>query len=253
MEKFYVAHHGIQKGPWSLNEISQKLSSKELEWNDYIYDQKLEDWVLILEFPALTSLFNKSFKNPIVEVKSTKVSNDTENDRAWYILKQNNNYGPFSKQEMVQMLQSKTLFEYDFIWKKNQDSWKRLSDIEEFSPQQIKAMYQVWSADKDGEIFYRRRHARADYQSSLIVHDRTKIYAAHSLEISAGGAGLTIDKADFAMNNELYLHFRPSDQVPAFNAVCKVVMKTGIKYGVQFTHVSAAIKDVIAKYTQKAA
>ena len=253
MEKFYVAQNGIQKGPWSLNEISQKLLSKELEWNDYIYDQKLEDWVLILEFSALTELFNKSFKNPIAEVKTPTTSDDKEAHRAWYILKQNNNYGPFSKQEMVQMLQSKTLFEYDFIWKKNQDSWKRLSEIEEFSPQSIKAMYQVWSADKDGEIFYRRRHARADYQSSLIVHNRIKIYAAHSLEISAGGAGLKIEDAEFSLNNELFLHFRPSDQVPAFNAVCKIVMKSGIKYGVQFTHVSTAIKDVISKYTKKAA
>ncbi len=253
MEKFYVAHDGIQKGPWSLNEIAEKLSDKELDWNDYIYDQKLEDWVLLLEFPPLTKTFNRSFKNPIVEIKSAKAFVDAESDRAWYILKQNNNYGPFSKREMVQMLQSKTLFEYDFIWKKNQDSWKRLSDIPEFQPDQIKLIFNSWAHDKDGELFFRRRHARANYQSSLIIHDRKKIFKAHSLEISAGGAGLTIENVDFKVNHELYLHFRSSDQVPAFNAICKVVSQSSAKYGVQFTQISAAAKDSIEKYIKKAA
>ena len=253
MEKFYVAHGGIQKGPWTLAEVSQKLSTKELEWNDYIYDHKAEDWLLLLEFSALTELFNKSFKNPIVEPKKTKAVADPEKDRAWYILKQNNNYGPFSKNEMVQMLQSKTLFEFDFVWKKDQESWKRLADIPEFSPAQIKSLYAMWDKDQDGELFFRRRHARANYNSSLVVHDRKKVFKAQSIEISAGGAGLSVSSVDFTIDQELYLHFRPSDQVPAFNAVCKIVSKSGDKYGVQFMNISALAKDSISKYTQKAA
>ncbi len=253
MEMYYVAQDGIQKGPWLLTEISKKLSTKELLWNDYIYDQKAEDWVLLLEFSALTETFNKSFKNPIAENVKTKVIPDLEKDRAWYILKQDNNYGPFSKNEMVQMLQSKTLFEYDFVWKKDQDSWKRLSDVPEFSPQQIKSLYANWNADQDGELFFRRRHARAHYFSSLIVHDRKKVFKAQSLEISAGGAGIKMSDVDFKIDQELYLHFRSSDQVPAFNAVCKIVSKSGFNYGVQFLHISAFAKDSITKYAAKAA
>ena len=253
METYYVAHNGIQKGPWLLSEISQKLSAKELVWNDYIYDKKIEDWVLLLEFSALTETFNKSFKNPIVSTANTKVNVEPEKDRAWYILKQDNNYGPFSKNEMVQMLQSKTLFEFDFVWKKDQDSWKRLSDVSEFSPEQIKNLHSSWNADQDGELFFRRRHARAHYKSSLIIHNRKKVFKAQSLEISAGGAGITISNENFSVDQELYLHFRSSDQVPAFNAVCKVVSKSGNKYGVQFLHISAFAKDSIIKYTAKAA
>ncbi len=254
MEKFYVAHHGLQKGPWTLNEVSEKLLAKELDWNDYLYDQKQEDWVLLLEFPSLTQLFNKSFKNPIVETKKFKAVQDSEKDRAWYILKQNNNYGPFSKPEMVQMLQSKSLFEFDFIWRKDQDSWKRLAEVEEFSPEQIKKMYEnSLAAKEDDALFYRRRHARANYQSSLIIHNGNKIFKAHSFEISAGGAGLQIENMNFELNSELYLHFRPSDQVPAFNAICKVVSKYGAKFGVQFLTISVAAKDSISKFTQNAA
>ncbi len=253
METYYVAHNGIQKGPWPLSVISQKLSAKELGWNDYIYEKKIEDWVLLLEFSALTETFNKSFKNPIVPAENTKVNADPVKDRAWYILKQDNNYGPFSKNEMVQMLQSKTLFEFDFVWKKDQDSWKRLSDVPDFSVEQIKNLHSDWKPDQDGELFFRRRHARAHYKSSLVIHNRKKIFKAQSLEISAGGAGITISNVDFSIDQELYLHFRSSDQVPAFNAVCKVVSKSGNKYGVQFLHISAFAKDSIIKFTAKAA
>lgn len=254
MQKFYVAHSGIQKGPWSLDEVTQQLSQKSLAWHDYIYDSKTEDWVLLLEFPQLTELFNKSFANPIVvDPKPAKDILDPVKDRAWYILKQNNNYGPFSQGEMVQMLQSKTLFEFDFIWKKGLESWKRLADIPEFHSDNMKEMYQTLAKDPNSEIFFRRRHARVEYQSSIIIHNKKRVFKAHSLEISAGGAGIVIDNVDFKLESELHLHFCPSESVPAFNTACKVVSRSGNKYGVQFSNVTTLVKDTISKFTKKAA
>lgn len=253
MEKFYVAHDGIQKGPWSLQDVSAYLTNKELAWHDYIYDQKTEDWILLLEFPPLTELFNKSFANPIVDIKKAKDVLDPVKDRAWYILKQNNNYGPFSQAEMVQMLQSKTLFEFDFIWKKGLESWKRLADVPDFHPDQIKELYQTFSKDPNSEMFFRRRHARAEYSSSIIIHDKKRVFKAESFEISAGGAGLVIPNVDFKLGNELHVHFCPSELVPAFNAPCKVVSRSGDKFGVQFSTITTVAKDSISKFTKKAA
>ncbi|MFZ3230501.1 MAG: GYF domain-containing protein [Pseudobdellovibrio sp.] len=254
MEKFYVAHNGVQKGPWSFAEVSAKLTNKEIAWNDYLYDQKTEDWILLLEYPLLTELFNKSFANPIiVDKKPLKESQDPVKDRAWYILKQNNNYGPFSQVEMIQMLQSKTLFEFDFVWKRGLESWKRLAEIPEFKPDQIREIFQSLPPDSSSEVFFRRRHARVEYVSSLVLHNRKKLFTAHSFEISAGGAGLVIEHADFAIDSEVYLHFSPSDQVPAFNAVCKVASKFGNKYGMQFLNITAQAKESISKLTKKAA
>lgn len=251
MEKFYVAHDGIQKGPWSLEDVSTQLTKKELAWHDYIYDQKTEDWVLLLEFPPLTDLFNKSFANPIiVDTKKVKDILDPVKDRAWYILKQNNNYGPFSQSEMVQMLQSKTLFEYDFIWKKGLESWKRLADVPDYHPDHIKELYATYSKDPTSEMFFRRRHARAEFSSSIIVHDRKKVYKAHSFEISAGGAGLIIDNVSFKVDDELHLHFSPSESVPAFNTPCKIVSHSGNKFGVQFSGITTSVKDSITKFTK---
>ncbi|MBC7464594.1 MAG: DUF4339 domain-containing protein [Bdellovibrio sp.] len=254
MQKFYVAHEGIQKGPWSLEDVTGLLNKKELAWHDYIYDSKTEDWILLLEFPPLTEVFNKSFANPIVvDPNKAKEILDPVKDRAWYILKQNNNYGPFSQGEMVQMLQSKTLFEFDFIWKKGLESWKRLADVPEFTADSMKELYQTFNKDPNSEIFFRRRHARVGFQSSLIIHDKKRVFKAHSLEISAGGAGLVIENVDFKLDSELHLHFCPSEGVPAFNTACKIVSRSGNKYGVQFSNVTTMIKDTITKYTKRAA
>ncbi|MBC7420509.1 MAG: DUF4339 domain-containing protein [Bdellovibrio sp.] len=250
MQKFFIAHEGIQSGPFTLDDISSKLSQKNLQWNDYIYDEKNEDWILLLEFPLLTSLFNKSFKNPINVLKPVINHQDPLRDRAWYILKQNNNYGPFSKGEMIQMLQSKTLFEFDFVWKQGLASWKRLSEVNDFQPEEVRKIFEV--AAGETEIFFRRRHARSEYGCSLILHDRKKIFKGQSFEISAGGAGIIVDAMEFKMDQQLYLHFSPGGPVPAFNAICCVVSISGNKYGLRFMHIAAQTKDLITKYTNKA-
>ena len=255
MEKYFVAHLGIQKGPWTIGEISERLNEKNLMWNDYIYDEKNNDWILLLESPLFTSLFNASFLSPIKANPNQRVQNDPVRDRSWYILKQENNYGPFSQLEMIQMLQSKTLFEFDFIWRHGLDSWKRLAEVSEYTPERIKQIFEAMKTTPtttDKEIFFRRKHARAQYGSSLLLHDRKKLFKAESFEISAGGAGFEAPEVQFELEKQLYLHFKPSDQVPAFNAICKVVNRAGTKYGVQFLHVSAAAKEKIAKFTNTA-
>ena len=102
MSTYYIAHQGQQQGPFSISEIELKLNSEKIFWHDYIYDTKSEDWVLLMEYPALTKLFNQSFENPIKDnPKIMKPDADPMKQRIWYVLKQNNNYGPFSKTELI--------------------------------------------------------------------------------------------------------------------------------------------------------
>jgi hypothetical protein len=254
MKKYFVAKEGIQKGPWTLDEITQNIQSKVLSWNDYIYDEKVNVWLFLFEFPSLTESFNRSFKNPLQKTK-TITNFDTYKDRVWYILKSNENYGPFTASEMVQMLQSRTLFEYDFVWRQDQSSWQRVSDVSEFKHEKIKELFEV-SAQENTEIqktFFRRRFPRVEYKCELLIHDHQKVYSAQSIEISAGGASFKLDNVNFEVDDQVYLHFKPGGDVPAFNATCKIVSKSSNKYGVSFTNVSNSVKEQIVKYTKKAA
>lgn len=254
MKKYFVAKEGIQKGPWTLEQITQNIQNKVLTWNDYIYDEKVNSWQYLFEFPALTNSFNKSFKTPIHKTK-TITNFDAYKDRVWYILKTNENYGPFTAIEMIKMLQSKTLYEFDFIWRQDFVSWKRVADVDEFHESKIKEIFEA-SNQENNEVqkfFFRRRFPRAEYKCELLIHNRQEVYPAESMEISSGGASFRIERVEFKIGDDIYLHFKPGQNVPAFNATCKIVSKNGTKYGVSFTNVSNLVKEQIAKYTSKAA
>lgn len=255
MHKYFVAKEGIQKGPWSLQEITQNIQKKVISWNDYIYDEKANDWLFLFEFPQLTELFNRSFKTPLLNKPTTSPTNYYE-ERVWYILKQNENYGPFCYLDLIQMLQSKTLFEHDFLWRTGRTSWKRLSEIEEFGAERLKEVFKLIAEEKNEKVekvFFRRRHPRAKYNCELLIHNQQKVYSAEGIEISAGGASFKIENVEFDMDCKVYLHFKPGNDVPAFNAVCKIVSKSGNLYGVSFVNVSTMAKDSIDKFTKKAA
>lgn len=254
MHKYLIEVRGEQKGPWSLQEILQNIQSHTLSWNDHIYDEKKESWIFLFEFPLLTEQFNSSFKKPVQ--KNQKLENvDLYHDRVWYILKVNDNYGPFTAADMIQMLQSKALFEFDFIWNQTQAAWKRLAEVPQFRPENVKAFCESKGqvVENPAEVFFRRKHARADYECELFVHNNKKVFSATSIEISNGGASFKIENADFKVGDQLHLHFKPGPEVPAFNATCKIVRRTGGRYGVQFEQISESARDFIDKFTKKAA
>ncbi len=254
MSTFYIASQGQQQGPFTIQEIEVKLTSQKINWHDYIYDDKAEDWVLLMEYAPFTMLFNNSFKTPLAVVKNV-VDVDPAKKRIWFVLKQNNNYGPFSKLDLIQMLQSKTLHEYDFIWHDNMTAWKRLAEVEEFSVAEIRLLFEKHTKKKDtgDKVFFRRKFPRAKVESHAIVHDKHKVYKSVGVEISEGGAGLMIEDGKFEKDQQIYLHFKPASEVPAFNAICKIVSCKGNVYGVQFLKISAAAKTYIANYTRKKA
>ena len=268
---FYVSLNGGHVGPYSAETIVQKIESGEHLWTDYVYCEARADWMVIMEHPTFADKFkNSPVKTaPIVE-ESAKISNEqstSEQDekfkeKAWYILKEGNNYGPFSKLELVQMLQEKTLFEYDYVWHAKLNAWKRVAEIEEYAPESIRLMKDS-GVSEISEVFFRRRHARASYGCSLIVHNNKTVFKGRSMEISSGGAGILIDNPNLQPGQNLFLHFQPGDGVPPFNAVCTVVSKQmvkdtksaldSVKYGVKFTSISQSVRETIRQFTQKAA
>lgn len=262
---FYVSKGGSYSGPYKIEDVLKKIQSMEHSWMDYVYDEGLQDWVLLMEHPLFTEKFNSSLDNKMPDGEVLKSSELAHKEKAWYILKDGNNYGPFSQLEIIQMLQEKALYEYDFIWHQKLPSWKRVAEVKEFENEEIRKLKDSLPNDLS-EVFFRRRYLRARYGCSLIVHNNKAVFRGESLEISAGGAGLLIHNSDLQPGQTLFLHFQPGDGVPPFNAVCTIISKKfinenqeskgGMKYGVKFTSISTTIREQIkgfAENTQKAA
>lgn len=251
--RFVIHHKGAQKGPWSAQEVLEKLQDKTLDWSDYVFDEDRKDWILILEHPQFVESF-KAWKKPTEKPQPPRPYEGAE----WYILRDKNKYGPFSYSEMLTMLKDKKLFEYDFVWNRSQlKSWTKISELEVFKPEHIKN-FKDTDGPVLGTVFQRRRYARAKYGASIILHNNKSVLRGESLEIGVGGAGFLVNSDHLQINQSLYLHFKAGDGVPPFNAVCEIVSKTKTpageyRYGVKFTKISQTIQQAIQKYTSDAA
>lgn len=261
-KQFFLSQNGAHVGPYSFEEILKKLEGQDHQWMDYVFDEASREWVMLMEHPQFTDKFNQGHARPkakpIAPPKEASISQIKPHlEKAWYLLKEGNNFGPFSVVDVVHMLQEKTLFEFDFIWQKGMQTWKRIAEVPEFHHDKIKNM-KASSEAEVSEVFFRRRHARARYGCSVIVHDHKKVFRGHSVEISEGGAGLAISQGQFEPGQTLYLHFKPGDDVPPFNAVCTIVSKQWLsanhseaKYGVKFDGISLTVRESIRDFAQK--
>lgn len=183
-------------------------------------------------------------------------------DQAWYILKNENKFGPYSFLDLVKMLQTKQLMEYDFIFKDGMPGWKTVSEVEEFSADKIRDLKKSGLAEI-GELFFRRRYMRVEYGASIVIHNNKSVWKGKGLEISPGGAGFLLEKTSLSngqingnvsAGDNLFLHFKAGDGVPPFNAVCTVVSVTSVsdlqfKLGVKFTNISQNVQQSIKTMT----
>lgn len=249
--RYFISHNGTQKGPWTLDQVGSKLSSKEITVMDYVFDDDSADWVIIMNYPPFESLMKDySPFSTGSDITQNKVDKDE-----WFVLRGESKYGPFAYLDVVKMLQQKQLLEFDFVWNRKMPTWARISEASEFQHQSIKALKNsVVGSQKD--IFHRRKHARAEIGASILLHNNSEVWKGRSVEISFGGAGLIIPASNIQVGQDLFLHFKAGDEVPPFNAVCKIVSKSKSKsneyrYGVKFTNVSQSVQVAIKKFTDE--
>ncbi len=248
--KFIIHHQGSEQGPLSVQDILARLHRGDLQWTDCLYDEEKKDWVYLLEHPLFMRQMTEQPSQPLAEEKK-------QEETDWYVLRDANRYGPFTYLELVKMLQQRKLFEYDYVWHRSEmQAWQRISELAQFSAEKIKSL--VSSGEAGPDVFYRRRHARAEYGASILLHDNKALWRGTSMEISAGGAGLVLESGEINIGQNLFLHFKAGDGVPPFNANCTVISKhetpeNKYRYGVKFTSISQSVQVAIKKYTDQAA
>lgn len=254
--KFVIHREGVENGPWSYSEVLENIQQKILEWTDYVYDEQQKDWVFLMDHPVFAEKFKslQSQSQPAVLNENKAEHGETD----WYVLRNENKYGPFTYVEVLKMLQERKLFEFDFVWNRPyMNSWQRISEVPDFQPDRIKAIKQAGGAMLS-DVFYRRRHARARFGASVLVHNNKEVWRGNSIEISAGGAGLVLETDQLQIGVSVFLHFKAGDGVPPFNAVCSIVSKQDLKdgtyrYGVKFSSISQSVQQAIKKLTSRAA
>ncbi len=254
-------------GPFSEAEVFEKLERHQIEWVDYVFDEAKKDWVLILEHevfkerpinPKANShqkYLNESPKNFENQSQGPANKLNSLSQEEWFVLKDQNKYGPFVYLEIVRLLQEQKIHDFDYLWcRQKMNNWSVISEIPEFSPEEIKKLRENGSV-KIKEVFFRRRHQRIKFGSSILLHDKKEVWRGNSIEIGAGGAGLVIESDKLNIGQNLFLHFQAGDGVPPFNThvtiVSKKKMGSQCRYGVRFIETNSTIEKslqmIIAK------
>lgn len=282
--QYYVSHAGNQMGPYAVDDILKLVTEGTLSPLDYVYDDAHQDWILFLEHPVLNEKV-KALKPKAPPAPSTQnaaaeqaaeehkvsVKKATQNLKVspelseimgheWFVLKGENRFGPYTYVDVIKMLQQGVVFEFDFAWHQGLENWQRIAEMKAFSHSNIKTLKETVLPEVS-EAFFRRRHKRVQFGGTILVHDNKSVWRAKAIEISEGGAGIVMENSMCSPGQQLYLHFKPGDGVPPFNAICEVVSKgydgdvknpnAPIKYGVKFKTVSPEAHKFIQEYTKR--
>jgi hypothetical protein len=236
---------------------------------DYIFDESKGDWITLMEHPQLSEKMKSAKPQSAPMAAPHPASAATEPARRaeepkvadWFILKGENKFGPFSYSDLIKMLQRKLVFEFDFAWKREMKEWVRIAELPEFAEERIRELKNTLMPDIS-ELFFRRRHRRVSYGGTILIHDNHTVWKGRGVEISPGGAGVVMENSTIVPGQKLYLHFKPGDGVPPFNAICEVVSKrfqenvtektTPVRYGLKFTSMNDETREFLAKFAKKA-
>jgi hypothetical protein len=155
------------------------------------------------------------------------------------------------------MLQEKKLFEYEYCWNPKFQNWQRVADCEDFTPEKMKKLRAVDHPEVE-EVFFRRRHERIPYRAQAFIHNNKKLWKVNSFSISQGGIGFEIKDDTLFPGDLVYVHYKPSPDLPPFNAFCEVVSRSinrdGVaQIGVQFSKIDKEVQLKIKALSNKAA
>jgi hypothetical protein len=221
--KYFVCHDGANQGPFDKQDISRKLATGELAPADLLYLNEKDKWITISQHPDF-----KGSKPTLHALKTDLLVSEETNElknkpHQWYVLKGKNRFGPFLYLDVIRMLQEKSVFGFDYIWRESFENWKRLAEVEDFQATKIKMLIE---ADEEiGGVVLRRRHLRFKYECPLVAHDNAQVWKGKTFELSEGGAGVTMENAMILPGHNVYIHFKPGPTSKPFNVLCEVVSK----------------------------
>lgn len=254
--QYLISKSGNQIGPMKMEEVLLKLSVQHFNWLDCVYSEVEKEWVALRFHPDFQLKYKEGFGRPKIQPDFSKLHSEKE----WALYAGDKNIQIYSYQEMLQLIQGKSVFNHDFLWGRGFDDWKCMVDVDVFRPEQIKKML----AAKNPMVLQalqRREHVRTKFESKLIVHNNKTVFKGSSLEISAGGAGVLIETQQLQPGQSVFLHLQSNKkEIPPFNAIGNIVSKQfcsskadaryEVRYGIKFTNISQSIREHIKKYAE---
>ncbi len=176
----------------------------------------------------------------------------------WHVLKGSSQYGPYSYEQMISMLQEKTLFGFDYVWSPHMTTWGALAELSEYSPDRIASLAKK---NENSKVFIHRSHERAVCDWRAYIHNDQKFWKGKIESISIGGALILMENPLLLPGDVLTIHIPSSTNMKTpFNAKGEVLSKrlvkervthdTQIYYAIKFSQVQPFGETQITKHIE---
>jgi hypothetical protein len=166
-------------------------------------------------------------------------------DQNWFVYQGNQQLGPFSTAQLVQMLDSKMIAQDAYLFKVGWKDWRPHEECAEELGLKVSSP-QPTSAER------RSAAPRATIQGRVIVHNNGQLIIGSGVNISATGIFVETQDQIFTVGEKLKLSVRIDGFVKAFNVIARVVRfnsdpRNPVGFGLSFEGLDRGIGDEIER------
>jgi len=115
---YYLSVNNKNIGPFSKEDIVSKIANGSLNDESFIYVKGEKNWQLLSSIDF--------FKNNLDNVNKNII-------KRWYVHKNNTNYGPYSINDLLNLIELCQFDIDDYTWSKGLDKWILLRELKELS------------------------------------------------------------------------------------------------------------------------
>ncbi len=133
MSQWYLSKNGQALGPLEENKVIALIEEGDLSPVDLVYQTGASEWLPVSEVEPFASCFHKKREEPPVPPSA--------DDKEWVILKkvasekgkEYKQLGPFSVEQVFQMIDRGETKFTDFAWKQGMETWVKINDLDAFA------------------------------------------------------------------------------------------------------------------------
>lgn len=135
MSQWYLSKNGQALGPFDTEKVISLIQFKEINHLDLVYRSGDTQWQPLAQIAEFAEYLNKE-KDPVVPPAKAQPSADA----IWVLLKkvktekgkEYKQIGPFTEDQVVELVDRGEVKFTDFAWKKGLETWVKISELEEF-------------------------------------------------------------------------------------------------------------------------
>lgn len=166
------------------------------------------------------------------------------NEQIWYVYQQGQQLGPFTGQQVNQLIHTKMIAQDAYLFKVGWKDWRPIEET--FAELGIEGAAPVAGGDSNRRV----AAPRATIQGRVIVHNNGQLVIGAGVNISASGIFVETGEQLFTVGEKLKLSVRVDGMSKAFNVVALVVRfnsdpRHSVGYGLRFENLDDRISGEI--------